>query len=222
MIRRLTAVTGVLMMLAGGVARAATALPQAADRGPGIVAVTDLFQTADASWMVHEHGNTYMYFGGAYRSIDVDKSHSYGYAGRTKCVVVTRKHFKVTVCVGSAPTHKIPDQTFAFDPALQSASVAFKKDGERNKVHWTGNAPPYPDAFPDAGTWGAVALADVSADARATGHVKGRDFTHPGGFSFLDEGAIAFVLVHKSDRGTIRFHFDGNRIVYRAVFRNRI
>ncbi|MEA2487059.1 MAG: hypothetical protein QOF16_713 [Actinomycetota bacterium] len=174
--------------------------------------------------MVHRHGDVYMYFAGASRALGAPHNSTQAWAGRTKCVVAKSKNVKVTVCVGFGRSHRIADGAFQFDPTLQSAHVKFTDKGVHNTIDFIGHVPPQPDAFPDAGTYGAAAFADLYADASAGGRVLNHRFSKgdQSGFSYLDEGAMGVVSIHRSKHSNIRYSLSGNRVHYRAVFRTPI
>jgi hypothetical protein len=216
--RALAAATAVCALLGAGAAQAGPASK------PAVIVSATAYQSAEGSWLVHDHGDTYMYFAGASRELGALHNSTAAWADRSKCVVAKGKNIKVTLCVGSSRLHRIPDGAFQFDPTLQSAHVKFTQQGVHNSIDFVGHVPPQPDAFPDAGTYGAFAFADLYADASAGGRVLNHHFSKRdhSGFSYLDEGAMGIVFIHKSKHSTIRYRPSGNRIHYRAVFRTPV
>ncbi|MFN2593291.1 MAG: hypothetical protein ABR579_00175 [Actinomycetota bacterium] len=217
--RAIAGLTVLIMVLGPGVAGAQPT------GGPSVTTYRDLYQSADGAWLVHRHGDTYMYFGGAYRNLDPLRNRTVAWADETKCVVARGKHIKVTVCLSNAKAHKIPNDAFQFDSTLRTAHMHFHRRGVYNWVDWTGHPPPSPDVFPDAGTYGAIGWADLYSDASARGRVLHHEFSkrNHSGFSSLDEGAVVAVFVHNSGNSRLRYQFLSNGTLrYRAVFRTPI
>jgi hypothetical protein len=219
--RRAIAIATVIGALLGtGVAQAAPA----SRPKPSVVEFVEAYQAAEGSWLVHQAGDTYMYFGGAFRDLGVPHNSTVGWAAKTKCAVAKTKHITVTVCEGSGRTNRIPDGAFQFDPALQTAHVKFAANGVHNSIDFTGEVPPEPDAFPGAGQWGAIAFADLYTWAAAGGRVLNHRFSKHdhSGFSSLDEGTVAAVFVRDSHGSRLRYGVTGNRVHFRAVFKTPI
>jgi hypothetical protein len=175
-----------------------------------------VFETADASWFVREHGKPYMYVGGGYRSTNPSGgARTFGFADRIKCWEKRTKSFAVTICFGSIRAKKIPSEDLQFDPLLNETSVSFGK----NRISWKGRGDYYPDAFPIADPeFGAIVYASVDRDARAKGKLLGLDLRTRGwkDWGYLSEGFFGGVIT--TEKGKVTYDEDGT-VTFRMRFR---
>ena len=159
---------------------------------PGVHASTSQF--AYATNIIHERGHDYMYLVGAHRSARVDgRTRTTGFAKRSKCLTLEKKRMKLIVCAAFVSPRRIPDKAFAFDPLMESASVRFRRKGERTAMSWRGRGVPEPLFAPFADAeYGAGAYAELWRDARARGTILGTRYPPRGlGFAVLSEGGMA-------------------------------
>ncbi|MGH2755123.1 MAG: hypothetical protein ACRDLB_11905 [Actinomycetota bacterium] len=186
----------------------------AAAQQPGVIHT--VFEIADASWFVREHGRPFMYVGGGYRSTDpLGRTRTMAFADKIKCWEKKTKNFGLTICFGAVRATKIPSEDLQFDPLLNETTVSFG----RNRISWKGRGDYSPDAFPFADpNFGALAYASVDREARARGKLLGLNLQSRGwkDWGYLSEGFFGGVINRKSGRVTYE---DDGTITYRIRFR---
>jgi hypothetical protein len=165
--------------------------PAASGQEPGVDARVSQFAYATA--IVHKGGADYMYIAGAQRMTRVDgRTKTTGYAKKSKCVTLERKHIKLIACAAFVFPHRIPDAAFEFDPLLESASVRMKDKGGATGMSWAGRGTPEPYAQPYADASYGGAYAEVYRIAKARGKILGERYPRGWmGFALLNEGVMA-------------------------------
>jgi hypothetical protein len=178
------------------------AFPSGAVSAP--FAYAGLYRSADASWLVKEKGDYYMYLAVAGHGTSAEGSQTRALVARAKCLSLSDKHFTIIACSIGGRMKMIAAERFEFDPLLGSARLRWKG----NRVDWVGAGEPFPGVYPDAGQYGVFGWVDVMRMAKISGTVLGEHLkNNRDAFGMLDEGGIAYVAT--SPNGEIRHYADG-------------
>jgi hypothetical protein len=180
----------ILRAAAAALAVALLPVPGAGAQQPDVDASVNQF--AYATNIIHIDGHDYMYLVGAERiSHAAGDTKTKAFAKRTKCLTLEKKHIKLIACAAFVFPRRIPDEDFAFDPLMDSASVRMTRDGARTAMRWTGRGTPEPGVSPYADeSYGVGVYGDLFRAARARGRILDERYPPRGmGFAVLIEGA---------------------------------
>ena len=182
--------TVLLALVLGG-----SALPAAADPG----AFADVAQMAQADWVVmHGRDDATMYFVAGARSVSESGLRTLGVVGSGKCDVERGRHWTMISCHGGGRVRELELDQFDFDPALRSASLTMKVDGEKNTATWRGvGRIPWNGGSVSGGDGFAAVDVMTARMARVKAHLLGRNMPRSSrrslSFAFLTQGATAYV-----------------------------
>jgi hypothetical protein len=174
---------------------------------------------AFASWMVREHGQTWLYYAAGTTMVPSTKP-TIGFVGRAPCREIVRHGRTGLRCSGGSRGRSLAAGDFVMDPALNAATLTMEAKNKTHSVTWEGRgdmSEPY--VHQHAGLdIGVLAMTMLARRANTTGTIFGHKLSGKRGVLFEEVIATAWTNVLLTQDGTRLVFHDGTLKVTKTVF----